>query len=167
MLKRRFSSFVGIGYNLDVLENGITRLDTIPKRFAEDTINEYNNCIADISSDRNKMYDRWFELIDTFGGSKIKMTNQLETDKDNIGFNLCTIEPKRILRFIITFAILLLFFALVEGTMNLLYVAVTRASDKCFHFGLPSTINMAIKKKENFNRQTFMQNLLKTIDKQG
>lgn len=44
---------------------------------------------------------------------------------------------------------------------NLLYVAVTRASDKCFHFGLPSTINMAIKKKENFNRRTFMQEFLK------
>lgn len=47
------------------------------------------------------------------------------------------------------------------NTMNLLYVAVTRASDKCFHFGLPSTINMAIKKKENFNRKTFMQQMLK------
>lgn len=56
------------------------------------------------------------------------------------------------------------------STMNLLYVAVTRASDKCFHFGLPSTINIAIKKKENFNRKTFMCEMLKnsenTIDKQ-
>ena len=43
---------------------------------------------------------------------------------------------------------------------NLLYTAVTRASDKCFHFGLPSTINMVIKKKENFNRKTFMLGLL-------
>lgn len=49
---------------------------------------------------------------------------------------------------------------------NLLYVAVTRSSDKCFHFGLPSTINMAMKKKENFNRMTFMQEFLKNpIDK--
>lgn len=44
---------------------------------------------------------------------------------------------------------------------NLLYTAVTRASDKCFHFGLPSTINMVIKKKENFNRKTFMLGLLR------
>lgn len=47
------------------------------------------------------------------------------------------------------------------STMNLLYVAVTRASDKCFHFGLPSTINMAMKKKENFNRKTFMCAMLR------
>lgn len=44
---------------------------------------------------------------------------------------------------------------------NLLYTAVTRASDKCFHFGLPSTINMVIKKKENFNRKTFLLELLR------
>jgi len=54
------------------------------------------------------------------------------------------------------------------SSSNLLYVAVTRSSDKCFHFGLPSTINMAMKKKENFNRKTFMQEMLKnsknTID---
>lgn len=47
------------------------------------------------------------------------------------------------------------------SSSNLLYVAVTRSSDKCFHFGLPSTINMAMKKKENFNRHTFMQKMLK------
>ena len=47
------------------------------------------------------------------------------------------------------------------STMNLLYVGITRASDKCYHFGLPSTINMAMKKKENFNRMTFMQEMLK------
>lgn len=46
------------------------------------------------------------------------------------------------------------------NTMNLLYVAVTRASDKCFHFGLPSTVNIAMKKKENFNRKTFMHEML-------
>ena len=51
------------------------------------------------------------------------------------------------------------------SSSNLLYVAVTRSSDKCFHFGLPSTINMAMKKKENFNRRTFMQEMLtKPID---
>lgn len=51
------------------------------------------------------------------------------------------------------------------SSSNLLYVAVTRSSDKCFHFGLPSTINMAMKRKENFNRHTFMQEMLtKPID---
>lgn len=47
------------------------------------------------------------------------------------------------------------------SSANLLYVAATRASDKCFHFGLSSTINIAMKKKENYNRQTFMCEMLK------
>lgn len=46
------------------------------------------------------------------------------------------------------------------NSANLLYVGITRASDKCFHFGLPSTINMSMKKKENFNRKTFMRSML-------
>ena len=53
------------------------------------------------------------------------------------------------------------------SSANLLYVAVTRSSDKCFHFGLPSTINMAMKKKENFNRHTFMQEMLKNKGEQN
>ena len=47
------------------------------------------------------------------------------------------------------------------SSSNLLYVAITRASDKCYHFGLPSTIGMTIKKKENYNRHTFMQEFLR------
>ena len=43
---------------------------------------------------------------------------------------------------------------------NLMYVGVTRASEYVYHFGLPSTINMAMKKKENYNRNTFMQEFL-------
>jgi len=49
---------------------------------------------------------------------------------------------------------------------NLLYVSVTRASGYVFHFGMPSTINMAMKKKENYNRNTFMQKMLKNNNKE-
>jgi ATP-dependent exoDNAse (exonuclease V) alpha subunit len=37
---------------------------------------------------------------------------------------------------------------------NLLYVAVTRTVEKCYHIGEMNTINTAIKKKENFDRKT-------------
>lgn len=43
---------------------------------------------------------------------------------------------------------------------NLIYVGLTRMKEKCFHIGNISTVNNAIKKKENLNRMTFMQNLL-------
>ncbi len=44
---------------------------------------------------------------------------------------------------------------------NLLYVGETRAKEKCYHMGEIKTINCALKKKENFNRKTFLCDLLK------
>jgi exodeoxyribonuclease V alpha subunit len=45
---------------------------------------------------------------------------------------------------------------------NLIYVAQTRAQQKCYHLGDVQTINRAIKKKSNFDRKTFLCDLLKT-----
>lgn len=45
---------------------------------------------------------------------------------------------------------------------NIIYVGLTRMRERCFHFGDVDTVNKAVKKKENFNRMTFMQELLKT-----
>lgn len=44
---------------------------------------------------------------------------------------------------------------------NLIYVGLTRMKEKCFHFGDATTVNMAVKKKANFIRHTFMQGFLK------
>lgn len=44
---------------------------------------------------------------------------------------------------------------------NLMYVGVTRAKEKCFHLSLPSTINYAIKKSIELQRDTFLCELLK------
>ena len=43
---------------------------------------------------------------------------------------------------------------------NLLYVGDTRAREKVFHIGDVTTINRAIKKKADFNRETFLKDLL-------
>ena len=46
-------------------------------------------------------------------------------------------------------------------TSNLLYVMLTRTKLMCFHLGLPETVNMVIKKKENLKRNTFLLEMLK------
>ena len=43
---------------------------------------------------------------------------------------------------------------------NLLYVGCTRSKKRCFHVGSIDTVNKVIKKKENMNRRTFMQQML-------
>ena len=46
---------------------------------------------------------------------------------------------------------------------NLVYVGLTRMKEKCFHLGNVDTVNLAVKKKANFTRNTFMQKLIKEI----
>lgn len=44
---------------------------------------------------------------------------------------------------------------------NLLYVGESRAKKYCYHLGEVRTVNLALKKKENFNRKTMLQEFLK------
>lgn len=48
---------------------------------------------------------------------------------------------------------------------NLLYVGLTRMKEKLYHLGSLQSVNQAVKKKANLTRHTFMQDLLKSIDK--
>lgn len=43
---------------------------------------------------------------------------------------------------------------------NLLYVGLTRMRKKCFHIGSLNSVNMAVRKKANLTRHTFMQQFL-------
>lgn len=45
---------------------------------------------------------------------------------------------------------------------NLLYVGISRAKEKCFHLGEVKTVNLALKKKENFDRKTLLPMFLKS-----
>ena len=44
---------------------------------------------------------------------------------------------------------------------NLIYVGLTRMRKKCYHIGSLNSVNMAVHKKANLSRQTFMQDMLK------
>lgn len=49
---------------------------------------------------------------------------------------------------------------------NLIYVGLTRMKEVCYHLGTLTSVNQAIVKKANLERNTFMQNFLKdTVDK--
>ena len=43
---------------------------------------------------------------------------------------------------------------------NLMYVAITRASEKVFHFGMANTVNTAVKKKADMTRHTWLQHYI-------
>lgn len=46
---------------------------------------------------------------------------------------------------------------------NLIYVGLTRMKEKCYHLGTLDSVNMAVKKKANLTRHTFMQQMLSTM----
>ena len=50
---------------------------------------------------------------------------------------------------------------------NLLYVAYTRSRERCFNIGNPKTIAVAIKKKQNLSRETFLQDIIKKLRSVG
>lgn len=101
-MKRRFNSFVGIGYNKDVLESGIDRLDTIPGYFSKENIDLYNKNLVSLSNKRDEMYHRWFNLVDKYkSGSRI-INETMEVKKDDMKNDFSVVEVKRVVWFILT-----------------------------------------------------------------
>lgn len=116
MIKRRFKSFVGIGYNKEVLEDGVERLDIIPNKFTNDNIDKYNQELIKLSNDRTNMYNRWFKLIDKFGGNKIKIASQLETKKKNLKEKELVHQHIRILKFILMYLLILIIYIILKSS---------------------------------------------------
>lgn len=101
-MKRRFNSFVGIGYNEDVLESGIDRLDTIPKYFSKENIDLYNSNLTTLSNKRDEMYNRWFNLVDKYkSGSRI-VNETMEVSNTKMKNDFSVIDPIRILWFVLS-----------------------------------------------------------------
>lgn len=50
---------------------------------------------------------------------------------------------------------------------NLLYVGLTRTKERCYHIGNKDTVNKAVRKKENFKRNTFTLDLLQSLKKEN
>ena len=128
-LERRFDAFVGIGYNLDVLENGIERLDIIPEKFTKNAIDKYNKEIIEISDNRQIMYDRWFYLISRFGGNTIKMNNQLEIKKEDVKKDISVIQASKVLKFVILILVLWILRLFIDIYINTV-LSVDSAIDK-------------------------------------
>lgn len=101
-MKRRFNSFVGIGYNEEVLESGIDRLDTIPEYFSKENIDLYNSNLVSLSNKRDEMYNRWFKLVDKYETGKSIIDESMEVSKEKMKNDFAVIDPVRILWFILS-----------------------------------------------------------------
>lgn len=77
MLKRRFEAFAGIGYESNLVENGLERLKINPP-FTEDRVRSFNEETKKYSIKREAMYDRWKNCIENIDIKNTKMIEQIE-----------------------------------------------------------------------------------------
>ena len=98
MLKRRFNCFVGIGYNNDVIESGISRIDIIPNNLNSISIDNYKNELAQISIKRDEMYDKWKRLSTQYDKKQIKVVQTIEVEEQEMTGKFKIINFKNLLK---------------------------------------------------------------------
>ncbi len=116
LMKRRFNSFIGIGYVDDVIESGVDRLEIVPKKFTKGEIDRYNQYILGISNKRSEMYNRWFKLVDMYLNYKINMEEELSTDTEKMKNEFSVIEFWRLLLFFVSIVIMYFLSAMPENS---------------------------------------------------
>ena len=80
MLKRRFTSFVGLNYNNSSIESGIDRLGNVSEPFTKEKILSLNSQMETKSADRVSMLNAWKTALDKTSSSN-EMTNKIEVEQ--------------------------------------------------------------------------------------
>lgn len=106
MLKRRFDSFAGIGYESNLVENGLERLKIVPP-FTKTKVDELNERTKKYCTEREEMYNRWKACIEKADIKDKKMIDQIEVPEEQKMKKTWFIDPKFIIFCIIAVMILL------------------------------------------------------------
>lgn len=104
-LKRRFTSFVGLDYDKDVIESGITRLGNINGPFTKEKITELNEKMKLRSMNRNSLYNAWKVALDNTNVSR-EMTSKLEMENTTL-VKMNWFISKKLIMWLIIFIIIL------------------------------------------------------------
>ncbi len=80
LLKRRFKSFVGIGYNDSNVSSGLERLGDFNAPYTLDKIRSFNNIMKENSNSREKMFNNWQTAVIN-QPNDIKMTEEIELEE--------------------------------------------------------------------------------------
>lgn len=99
-LKRRFNSFVGIGYYDNVIQNGIDRLELLnDQAYLAKNYNSVNEEMYKLALDRKKMASRWESILTLYGKDKLKMVDKLTGEFKLRKREFITLDFKRMLLF--------------------------------------------------------------------
>lgn len=79
LLKRRFESFTGIGYNNSYVSSGLERLGNFDGPYTQEKVNNLNAFMAQNSNDRSKMFQNWQNAVEN-KSDNMQMTEELEME---------------------------------------------------------------------------------------
>ena len=114
MLKRRFNCFVGIGYNNDVIESGISRIDIIPNNLNSISIDNYKNELAQTSIKRDEMYDKWKRLSTQYDKKQIKVVQTIEVEEEELTNKFRILDFKKIFKSVYHIILILIIKTIIE-----------------------------------------------------
>ena len=79
LLKRRFQSFAGIGFESNEVTSGLERLGNFDGKFSEQRVTELNKKMENLSNDRDKMFKAWENAVEK--KTNMKMVEQVELEE--------------------------------------------------------------------------------------
>lgn len=79
LLKRRFQSFAGIGYENYEVTSGIERLGNFDGEFSQQRVNEINQKMEQLSNNREEMFKSWENAVEK--KVNMKMVEQVELEE--------------------------------------------------------------------------------------
>lgn len=79
LLKRRFKSFTGVGYESSNVSSGIERLGNFVSPFSAEKVNNLNSFMQNVSNDRAKMFQIWQNAVEN-KSNNMQMTEELQME---------------------------------------------------------------------------------------
>jgi len=70
-LRRRFEGFLGLNYEEDLIENGLSRLSYIKPPYTEAMVNKINEQMLSLAADRPMLMKRWEDTLDGLNNMEV------------------------------------------------------------------------------------------------
>ncbi len=167
-LKRRFESFLGVGYDSDRIENGLDRLSVIKEPFTQANIAAMNGEMLALAADRSALKEKWDKAFMTSGKSMaVEEVTELTPEASAPGFVLGSAVAKLVMYLVLVIGLILLWTAMKKAGLSFLgFIAFVALLIVLFKtFGVGNKVLMLASPRRRM--QAIGKALLKTLKQTG
>ncbi|MBQ8198149.1 MAG: DEAD/DEAH box helicase family protein [Lachnospiraceae bacterium] len=167
-LKRRFESFLGVGYDSDRIENGLDRLSVIKEPFTQANIAAMNGEMLALAADRSALKEKWDKAFMTSGKSMaVEEVTELTPAASAPGFVLGSAVAKLVMYLVFLLGLFLLWTAMKKAGLSFLgFIAFAALLIVLFKtFGVGNKVLMLSSPRRRM--QAIGKALLKTLKQTG